>query len=190
MEMFKNIRLNRGKSILKNKMARIKRKRFKGNISSAKTMGLLWDTSNPDDLSILSQFHQKMAERKIDVKILGYFPGNNLPNKLTAIRFLTCLKKEDINITYRPVSQEAHEFINTPFDLLIDINFKNIFPLRYISCLSSAGFKVGIFDNGNENNPYDLMMEFNKTTDINTYLTEVIYYLEMINTGSKNKENK
>jgi hypothetical protein len=44
-----------------------------------------------------------------------------------------------------------------------------------------AGFKVGIFDTGSENSPYDLMMEFNKTTDINTYLTQVIYYLEMIN---------
>jgi hypothetical protein len=48
-----------------------------------------------------------------------------------------------------------------------------------------AGFKVGIFDNGTRNNPYDLMMEYNKSGDINTYLTQVIYYLEMINTESK-----
>ena len=93
-------------------------------------------------------------------------------------------EKEDINITYRPVAREANEFINANFDLLIDLNFKNLFPLRYISHLSMAGFKVGIFDNGNNNNLYDLMMEYNKSADINTFLTEVIYYLEMINTGS------
>jgi hypothetical protein len=184
MEMFKNIRLNRGKAILRKKMARMKRNRFKGNINSAKSMGLVWDATNPDDFPALTQFHQKMAERNIDVKILGYFPGKDLPDRLTAIRYLTCLKKDDINIAYRPTSIEANTFIDTRFDILIDINFKYVFPLQYISYLSLAGFKVGIFDTGDENPPYDLMMEFKKSTDINTYLTQVIYYLEMINTGS------
>jgi hypothetical protein len=183
MEMFKNIRLNRGKTILRKKMARMKRTMFRGNINKAKSIGIVWDATNPDDFPALSQFHQKMAEKNIDVKIMGYFPGKYLPDKLTAIRYLTCLKKEDINITYRPVSHEANTFINTRFDILIDINFKDLFPLRYISFLSSAGFKVGIFDTANENFPYDLMMEFNKSTDINTYLTQVVYYLELINTG-------
>jgi len=183
MEMFKNIRLNRGKAILRKKMAKQKRKKFKENISSAKTIGMVWDATIPDDFTVLSQFHQKMADKNIDVKILGYFPGKNLPDKLTAIRYLTCLKKEDISFTYRPVSHEGNAFINTRFDILIDINFNDLFPLRYISYLSVAGFKVGIFDSTSVNSPYDLMMEFNKSTDINTYLVQVIHYLEMINTG-------
>lgn len=183
MEMFKNIRLNRGKAILRKKMGRMKRKRFKGNISNARTLGIVWDATNPDELSFLSQFHQKMAERNIDVKILGYYPGKHLPDKLTAIRYLVCLKKEDINITYRPASREAESFIETGFDILIEINHKDIFPLRYVSSLSKAGFKVGFFDKESDKSPFDLMMEFNKSTDINTYLTQVIYYLEMINAG-------
>ena len=189
MEMFKNIRLNYGKTILRKKMGRMNRTRFKGNINNAKTIGLVWDATNPDDFSTLSLFHQKMTEKNIDVKILGYFPGKYLPDKLTAIRYLTCLKKEDINITYRPYSREANTFINTPFDILIDINFKDLFPLRYISYLSAAGFKVGIFDSASDNSPYDLMIEFTKSADINTFLTQVVYYLEIINTGS-NKEGE
>ena len=184
MEMFKNIRLNRGKTILRKKVAKMKRKRFKGNINNSKSIGLVWDASHPDDFAALTQFHQKMAEKEIEVKIMGYFPGKELPDKLTAIRYLTCLKKEDINISYRPVSREADIFINTPFDILIDINFTDVFPLKYISCLSLAGFKVGIFDNQEVNPHYDLMIEFKKDTDINNYLTQVIYYLEMINTKS------
>jgi len=184
MEMFKNIRLNRGKAILKKKMARIKRKRFLGNINNAKTMGVVWDASNPDEITVLSQFHQKMHEKNIDVKIIGIYPGKVLPDKLTAIRYLTCLKKEEINFTYRPVTREANDFMNTKFDFLIDVNFRNLFPLQYISHLSMAGFKVGIFDSGNKDNPYDLMIELNKTSDVNTYLTQVIHYLELINSGS------
>lgn len=184
--MFKNFRLNRGKAILRRKMARIKRTRFKGNINTAKSVGLVWDASDPEELSALSQFHQKMSERNIDVKLLGYFPGKDLPDKLTAIRYLTCLKKEDLNIAFRPVSREAELFMNTRFDILIEINFKDLFPLRYISYLSLAGLKVGMFDNRNDNSPFDLMIEFNKSTDINNYLAQVIHYLELINSGLKN----
>jgi hypothetical protein len=163
MEMFKNIRLKRGNTILQKKRARLKRTRFKGNINNAKSIGLVWDASNPDDFRILSQFHQKMADRNIDLKIIGFFPGKHLPDKLTAIRYLSCLKNDDLNITFRPVSNEANTFISTRFD----------------------GFKVGIFDNGIENPPFDLMMEFKNPVDINVFLTQVIYYLEMINSGSK-----
>jgi hypothetical protein len=187
MEMFKNLRLNRGKVILRKKLGRIKRSRFKGNLSSAKTIGLVWDATNPEEMSVLSQFHQKMAEKNIDVKIIGYYPGKNLPDRLTAIRYLICLKREDINITYRPFTPEAEAFANTGFDILIDINFKNIFPLRYISSLSRAGLKVGIFDKENDHSPFDIMIELNKTSDINTYLTEAIYYLEIINTNLSRK---
>jgi hypothetical protein len=182
MEIFKNIRLNTSKSILKKKMSRMKRTKFRGNISKAKSIGIVWDASNPDEFPILSRLHQKMNERKIDLKILGYFQGKNLPDKYTAVRYLTCLKNQDINFFFRPVSQEAISFIDTRFDILIDVNFRHLFPLQYISSLSMAGFKVGIFENGSENLPYDLMMELNKKSDINTYLTEAIHYLEMINT--------
>jgi hypothetical protein len=189
MEIFKNIRLNRGKTILRKKISRMKRSKFRGNINGARSIGIVWDASNPEEFTVLSQFHQKMNEKNIDVRILGYYPGKHLPDRCTAIRYLTCLKSQDINIFYRPVAQEANSFMSTRFDILIDINFRQLFPLQYISSLSMAGFKVGIFDNGFENPPYDLMMELNKNTDINTYLTQVVYYLEMINTGTNiNKE--
>jgi len=181
MEMFKDFRLSRGKSVLRKRQAKLKRTRFTNNISQAKTMGVVWDASNPDDFQALSQFHQKMAERNIDVKIIGFFPGKELPAKLTAIMYLTCFKKDDLNFFYKPVAQEAGQFIHTRFDILIDINFNKIFPLTFISSLSLAGFKVGVFDNNGLESPFDLMMEFNKVTDIKTYLTEVINYLELIN---------
>jgi hypothetical protein len=186
MEMFKNIRLSRGRSILRKKILRLRRIRFRGNILSAKKIGLLWDATNPDEFQVLSQFHQKMQERNVELNIIGYYPGKELPDKITAIRYLVCLKQQDISFTYRPVSYEASRFMNTAFDILIDANFKNMFPLEYISSLSSAGLKVGIFSNSYEHSPFDLMIEVNKNSDLNNYLDQVVHYLEMINTGSNN----
>lgn len=181
MEMFRNFRLSQGKLMLRRKMARLKRTRFRGNMTNAKKIGIVWDASRPDEFTVLAQFHQKMAERNIDVKIIGYYPGKEIPDRITAIRYLTCLKQPDLNFFYRPVTSEAASFMKTSFDILFDTNFRNLFPLQYISCLSAAGIKVGIFENGYDHSPFDLMIEM-KPGDLNGFFTQAVHYLEMINT--------
>lgn len=181
MELFKNTRLKIGKRILKKKISKTKRKVFYSNISLVKSIGIVWDASGPDGFTSLSRFHQKMHDRNIEVKILGYFPGKNLPDQYTAIRYLTFIRKNGINFFYHPVSSESHTFINNQFDILIDINFRKKIPLQFISALSSASFKVGLFDSETSESPFDLMMEIKNPVDIDNYLIQIIQYLEMIN---------
>jgi hypothetical protein len=190
MELFKNIRLKIGKAIFIKKMARTKRKVYYSNISQVINIGIVWDASKPDDFACLSRFYQKMHERNIDVKILGYFPGKNLPDQYTAIRYLTCIRKKEINFFYHPVSSETKTFISNRFDILIDINFKKLFPLQYITSLSNAGFKVGLFESETMDTPFDLMMEIKKPVDVENYLNQVIHYLDMINSGAVKKFDK
>jgi len=180
MELFRNVRLKIGHSILTKKIARTKRKVNYSNIDSVKKIGIVWDSSKLDEFASLSRFHQKMQERNIEVRILGYFPGKDLPDKYTAVRYLTCIRKTEINLFYHPVSSEAAACLNTRFDILIDINFKKLLPLKYISSLSDAGLKVGLFETEKTDAPFDLMMELKYPVDIENYLNQIIQYLEMI----------
>jgi len=190
MELFENIRLKIGNAILKNKMAHTKRKKRYSNMSQVKNIGIVWDASKTDDFASLSRFYQKMHESKIEVKILGYYAGKNLPDQYTAIRYLRCIRKNELNAFYHPVSSETNTFVNKHFDILIDINFKRLLPLQYISSLSIAGFKVGLFESENENTPFDLMMELKSPVNIDNYLNQVIHYLEMINSEEVKKVAK
>jgi hypothetical protein len=180
MELFKNIRLKIGTMILSKKAGRTKREVFYSSFRNVRNIGIVWDASNPSEFGSLSRFHQKMLESKIDVKIFGYYPGKNLPDQYTAIRYLTCIRKDEINNFYQPDSSETNSFINNPFDILIDINFDKQFPLNYVTVLSRARFKVGLSDNDTSESQFDLMLELKKPVDIDNYLTQVIYYLEMI----------
>ena len=180
MELLKNIRLKIGTMILTKKAARNKRAVLYSSFTNVRNIGIVWDASKPAEFASLSRFHQKMAENKIDVRIFGYFPGKNLPDQYTAIRYLTCIKKDEINSFYHPDSSETNSFINNPFDILIDINFDKLFPLNYVTTLSKARFKVGLSDSEQSETPFDLMMEIKKPVDIDSYLTQVIHYLEMI----------
>jgi hypothetical protein len=186
MELFGNTRLKFGNLILSKKIARTRRKAHYSNIDKVKTIGIVWDASKTEDFNSLSRFYQKMHDRHIDVKIIGYYPGKELPDQYTALRFLSCIRKKEINFFYLPVSAESDFFINNRFDILIDINFDKIFPLRYITSLSSASFKVGLSDGHPEASTCELMMELKKPVQVETYLNEIIRYLEMINSGSSN----
>jgi len=187
MELFRKIRVKIGDAILSYKSAGMKRKTSYSSIEQVKNIGIVWDASKVEDLTCLSKFCQKMNENKTEVKVLGYFPGNNLPNQYTAIRYFSIIKNEELNFFYHPVSSESNSFIKKRFDVLIDLNFKKLLPLQYISSLSNAGFKVGLFEPEIKNTPYDLLMEIKSPVNVEDYLNQVIHYLGMINSGTVQK---
>jgi hypothetical protein len=190
MELFRDTRIKIGDSILSKRRVRLKRNFFYSNINQVKTIGIVWDASKTSDFPSLSRFYQKMHDRNIDVRILGYFPGKELPDQYTALRFLNCIRKNEINWCYIPVSTETNVFISTPFDILIDLNIDRNFTLSYITKLSSARFKVGLFDSESSSSTFDLMLEIKKPVQIENYLTQVVHYLEMINSGNRDQANK
>lgn len=181
MGFFTETRLQFGNSALAKKAARFPRKPFYRSFSGIKNIGIVWDASKIQEFPVLSRFHQSMHERNIDVTVIGYFPGKELPDQYTAIRFLTCIRKEEVNFIFHPVSPEAVKFINTRFSILIDINFDKVFPLTCLTVLSKAGFKIGRMDKKKDQEIFDLMMEFKKPVNVEEYLAQVIHYLGMIN---------
>ena len=189
MELFEILRLKVGASKLEKKLAGTKRKRSFTNFNNVKRIGIVWDASVQDDFAKLSVFFQKMSARNIIVDILGYYPDKELPDKYTAVRYLKCFKRNDVNMFFIPTGSEPAEFIKTEYDILLDMNFKNVFPLKYITCLSKARFKVGLAEPEGTNSTFDLMLEIKNNRDIDNYLTQVIYYLEMIN-GSDSSSAK
>ena len=183
MEFLSRIRLGIGDAILSRKASRMKRKVSYSSFGNVRNMGIVWDASRPSEFASLSRFHQRMEDKKIDLRILGYFPGKNLPDQYTAIRYLTCIRKDEINSFYHPVTSEANSFMNNNFDVLIDVNFEKQYPLRYITILSRAKLKVGLYENGSPHNPLDIMMDLKKPVEIEAYLNQILKYLEMIRTN-------
>lgn len=191
MELFGEIRQKTGIWILERKGSRTKRNVQYSNIESIKKIGIVWDASNSEEFGILSKFYYKMNEKDINVKIIGYYPGRELPNNLTAIKFLSCIRKSELDFFYKPIlSAEAATFIKTRFDVLIDINFDKKFPLYYVSTLSTANFKVGLWDSKTKNPIFDLMIELKRPIRVDNYLEHVMHYLEMIRCGSQETQEK
>jgi hypothetical protein len=181
MELFENIRLKIGAAILQQKAAKSRRRMVLKNFNLVKNIGIVWNSFNSEEFKTLAKFHQQMNERNINVQIIGYYDKKSLPDSYTAIRYLSCIRKPEVNLFYIPTSIETQTFIKKDFDVLIDINFDKIFTLSYITVLSNALFKVGLSDSGNSSSPFDLMMEIKKPVSIDNYLKQIVQYLEMMN---------
>ena len=181
MELFKNIKLKIGAAILRNKVGKNRRRKVYQNFNFVKNIGIVWNALNKEEFQTLAKFHQQMSERNIDVQIIGYYDEKSLPDRYTAIRYLSCIRKDEINAFYIPISGDAQAFINKQFDVLIDINFDKLFILRYITVLSNALLKVGLSESENHASPFDLIMEIKKPVSVDNYLKQVVQYLEMMN---------
>lgn len=183
MELFKGTRLFISNLVLKQRRRKIRRQKKFNNLRNSHKIGIIWDGSKTDDFEALTAFFQEMQERKIQVDIVCYYPRKVLPDKYTAIRYLTCIKSTDLNYLFIPKTDDIEEFINTPYEILIDMNENNLFPVKFISVLSRAEFKVGI-DSSPYRNELDMTISIEKNYNARYYLEQVKHYLEMINTST------
>ncbi len=87
---------------------------------------------------------------------------------------------KELNWVGKPSSMVIQNFMNEEYDLLIDLNINDLFPLKYISALSKASFKVGKY-NEKELDIYDMMIDSDNTKTLKYFLRQVDVYITMLN---------
>ena len=75
-------------------------------------------------------------------------------------------------------TKEEIDFVNTKFDLLINLYQSNALALQVVSAATQAEFKVGLYDANQDLN--DLIIE-TKLDDKTLFKTELIKYLNILN---------
>jgi len=183
MELFKPIRILTGRLILRMRLKKIRRNKRFNSLHNSHKIGIAWDGSDTTDFEAIASFYHEMQKLNIQTDIICYYPGKVLPDKYTAIRYLSCIKESDLNYFYIPRSSDIEGFINTPYEILIDINNNNFFPLKYITVLSRAELKIGP-DSSAYRDMLDMTIKIPGKHEVSYYLEQVKYYLDMINAGT------
>lgn len=181
MELFGKLRLRAGRMILRRQTASVRRLKPGFDMERVKKIGILWDASIENDFQYLASLNRQMADMGKSVEVLAWIPGKSVPDRLTGLTYMKFLKKDDLNWAYIPDSQDSREFIETRFDLLIDINPSSLFCLEYMASLSTAPMKVGpdhAIDPANA--PYDLMIQAGKPFSTALFLQQAVHYLSLI----------
>jgi hypothetical protein len=182
MELFKSLRIIMGNNSLNKRALKVRRNREFINLNNAGKIGVVWDIVRQEDLTPISDFILLMNERGIKVEVIGIFQNKQLPDKLTALRYITCLKKEDLSFSFLPKAAESEKFIKTTYDLLIEISFRDTLPVRFISTLTPARCRISTETGRGFNRDYaDMLISTGQNSDVREYLKQVVSYLEIIN---------
>lgn len=188
MNLIQRIRIAIGNYILRKGMSSLKRSKKLVNINSASSIGILFElTEEPVYYSIQKYFLQ-FQEKKIKVKALGF-----VSNKLVTNHFLPVLSFDFFNVKQLnwfkiPKAQCVKDFIDTDFDICINIASDKVFPLKYISGMSKARLKVGAYSSEmpgkqykEQSLIYDIMVLAEENHDQIIFLENIHEYLNLLN---------
>lgn len=141
----------------------------------AKSVGILFDATEPEDREAVKQFAEQLKKKGKGVKTFGFF---NHKQDITSFSFKG-FNRNDVDWLDRPKSDQAQQFVNETFDVLISVYKGEQLPLEYIAALSKAHLRVGPYTDNTY--CYDLMIETSKDHKAKKYLAEVEFFLSRTN---------
>ena len=156
-------------------------KRLKEVISleKAKSIGILYDATNAEQIKRIEPFVKYFFELKKEVKASGYVNKKKLDDCHIPKLNYDFFYLKDLNWYYKPQNYIIENFIKKEYNILINLSDSNCIPIKYLVASSLAHFKIGQFEEGYE--IYDSMIKLDKEKGKERLMEEIKHYLNLIN---------
>jgi len=175
----KKLRIFIGAFLLKLKLKKTNRTIVSCNLGDAKSIGLVFNSDNENDRKTAKDLELFFTKSHVQVQLLGYSRFKNNQSNLLSDKNHHYIHPQDFNWFYQPKNPAINNFIQNPFDILINLYQDGEFAIEYIIKLSNAGFKVGCAHL--DNTMHDLMIDVSNNKGDSSYLsTHLKYYLSIL----------
>jgi len=188
MNFIQQIRSKVGYYFLRKGIASLIRNKKLVNINSAGSVGILFELTDDSVYYAIQKYFQKFQEKKIKVKALGYASNKQVTNQFLPVLSFDFFDSNQLNWFYMPKATCVQDFVETDFDICINIASENVFPLKYIAGVSRSRLKVGAY--GKEMpglkykelaSIYDIMLLAEDNHDQIVFLNQIHEYLTILN---------
>jgi hypothetical protein len=136
------------------------------HFSAINSVGIIFDATDSKVSSIVLAFVDQLRKKEFEVWPFGFFNSRN-PGTPVTFDFIDL---KQLSFAWIPEGERIQKFIDTPFDVLINLDTSAHRPLNYIAAASKALFKIGPA-HGNHAH-YDLMVEMHGS-DLERYIQEI-----------------
>jgi hypothetical protein len=180
MSFIQNIKNIAGNYLLSGEVKALRRDKMFVNLADAKTVGIVFEATESSNFELVKKYISYLREMKKRVKAIGFYDQKNIPSMAYSKLEYDFFCQKDLTWHNSPNSVYVKNFMEEKFDILLDLNLNELFPLRYISALSRASFKVG--KNCDRNNSiFDLMIETDEKKGLKYFLKNIDTYIFIIN---------
>ena len=156
------------------------------NLADAKSIGIAFEFTTPEDFELLKKYVIYLREHKKKVKCVGYYKGKEEPQVQYSKVDYDFINEKMFAWYGKSTNHIVNNFVEEPYDIYIDVNLRNCIALTYIAHVSAAKFKIGHFQENDS--PFDMQISVSKESGLKAYLREVDTYLQMINKPAGNAQ--
>lgn len=156
---------------LRKRIAMLKRRVELPNPESVRKVGVLWEPSEKKAFQFL---HDHFSHSQVIFRNFCIYNENTVAESGTNI-----LTPKDLNWYGLPKPGPVDDFINTEFDLLLNIALNQTLLFDYVTALSKARFKIGW--SPKESNFFDLNINIKGKPDAFYLARQQIFYLGQLN---------
>lgn len=150
------------------------------NLSRAKHIGILFDGSDQQNFETVDKYAMKLEKQKKKVRLLAFIDAAQISEGLSFPFFL----RRDTTWLFAPKGPLPTDFIEQPFDILINASLTEYEPIEHITTFSNAKYRVGPYFE-DRTHCFDLMIN-NGEDSLTAYLNKVNHYLSIIDNPNVN----
>ena len=180
MELWDNIRNYFYRKNIEKTLAGLNPKRVLTNLHDAKTVGIVYNSTNPDNDIIITKFAEHLRKEGKTVDILGFVDDKKIDHKADVLIF----NPNNLSWYRTPSDERVEKFADKNFDLLLAAFTEENFPLEYVARTSKAKWRLGIFDE-KKTDYYDMMINMSGKNDLQHFLEQSTHFLNKIQYDSK-----
>ena len=180
MGLIKDLKNKAGLYFL-NREKESKRKIETRNFELATSVGILFEAKSESDFILVKQY-RKHLQSEFGIKTVnafGWIDAKVLPDYATLHRGFIFINQENVNWYCKPNSDDYKEFVLTQFDILIDLTFEAVLPLRFTLKNAIAKMKVGRY-HAEDYKLYDLTLNLKENALLDEYIRQTDKYLKLI----------
>lgn len=155
------------------------------SVELARSIGVVYVVESEADYIRVDNWIKKLFAQGKEIRVIGYHHSDNVPHYCIPKLKHEYYSKKDVNWYGKPVRSSLNDFINEPFDLLIDLTMVDNYTIKHVVSSSVSSMKIGKKTNGYED-IYDLMITLNETHD----MEDLIYFIETYTKQLKGDDNK
>jgi hypothetical protein len=178
MILFKSIRQKIGNSILRRKLRNRKRTKSIFNFETSKNIGVVFKTDTQSDFELVKRFLHFLSDQDNKVVAVCFIDHKKVPDYYLLRKGFNFFSRAELSFFFVPKTTFILDFIDRPFDMLVDLSIDSNFPLYYISKLSKAKFKIG--KQKNQQDQFDVMIDTTKNNTVESLIEQIKHYVPVL----------
>ncbi len=163
--------------LIRRRLKKRPRKKEFHNLKTAKTAGILFDTTENENYFWANKLRKDLLNRGITVQLVAWLNKGKLPNYKIGSNVLFYTHR-DATWAGKPRNKDLQKFTNETFDLLFVLSNSNHIAFRRMAILSQACCKLGA--TSAQNNDLDFMIEHKDSEPIESLIENIWTYLNTI----------